>query len=129
MEIEAAADKAIDDMPDDAELKGFLVGHRAEVRMSCLTEYDEEATMRAFQEEAREEGLEVGREEGGDLRLIDLVRKKVGKGKSVDVIADEVEENEETVGAIVKIIMTCEGQECSAEEIYAKWKSGAEPTA
>ena len=36
-----AVDQAIDDMPDDFLIKGFVMAHKAEVRNVFLTEYDE----------------------------------------------------------------------------------------
>lgn len=56
MDIEKAVDKAIDDMPEDYEIRMFLVGHRAEVKDMCITEYNELQTMQMFREEGREEG-------------------------------------------------------------------------
>lgn len=53
--IEDAVDKAINKMPDDFEIKNFMVANRAEVKDMCLTEYDEEETMQMFREEGREE--------------------------------------------------------------------------
>lgn len=50
-------DKAINKMPDDFEIKNFMVANRAEVKDMCLTEYDEEETMQMFREEGREEGV------------------------------------------------------------------------
>ena len=64
MDIESSVDKAINEMDPGAELKSFLIEHRSEVKMSCLTEYDEEATMRMFARDAREEGIEEGLKEG-----------------------------------------------------------------
>ena len=51
--------------------------------MSCLTEYDEAATMEYLKNEAREEGREEA--------LRTLVKKKIAKGKSIETIADEME--------------------------------------
>ncbi len=44
-EIENAVDKALEEMPDDFGIKSFLIANREEVRMSILTEYDEQKTM------------------------------------------------------------------------------------
>lgn len=41
MEFTAAVDKALDEMPDDFLIKPFLIANRAEVKIMCLTEYDE----------------------------------------------------------------------------------------
>ncbi len=48
-------DKAIDEMPEDYQIKGFIVKNRAEVKDMCLTEYDEEQAHEWFREEGREE--------------------------------------------------------------------------
>ena len=54
--------------------------------MSVLTEYDEAQTMAYFKEE--------GREEGEERQLIKLICRKLQKGKSVEQIADDLEEDE-----------------------------------
>ena len=48
-------------------------------------------------EEAVEEGIEKGIEKGIDAKLIDLISKKLKKGKDITTIADEIEEPEERV--------------------------------
>jgi len=40
MGIEQAVDRAIQNMPKDFEIQGFLIGHRAEVKDLCITEYN-----------------------------------------------------------------------------------------
>ena len=76
MDIEKAVDKAIDDIPEEYEIRMFLIGHRAEVRDMCITEYNEAETMRMIREESREEGREEGQMEllakmvkSGDMSL------------------------------------------------------------
>ena len=78
MEIEAAVDKAIDEMSNSAEIKPFLIKNRSEVKMSCLTEYDEEATLRMLAEESREEGREEER------ALLREALKLLGAGKTAE---------------------------------------------
>ena len=98
--------------------------------MSCLTEYDEEATLRMIADDAREDGREEGRkegraegrEEGSDYHLINQVCKKVRRGKTVDVIASEVEESEEAIGQLVDIIMTFRPDEYDTTKIYKIWR-------
>ena len=65
MEIEEAVDKTLDEMPEEFDIRDFLLQHREEVCMRILTEYNEEETMRLFAEEAKEEC----REELNDLTL------------------------------------------------------------
>ena len=126
MGIEMAVGKAIDDMPVEYELKTFLEGHRSEVVMSCLTEYDEEATMKLIADDAREDGREEGRKEGrkegSDYYLINLVCKKINRGKTVDVIASELEESEEIIGKLVNIILTFQPDEYDTAKIYKMWR-------
>ncbi len=55
----------------------------------------------------REERAE-GRAEGGDLKLVSLVCRKLRKGKIVEVIADELEEDIEEIRSI-----------CAAAEAFA----------
>ena len=57
----------------------------------------------------KEEGREEGREEGSFKRLIGLICKKLAKGKSVTTIAEDLEEDDETL--ISKI--------CTIAEKYA----------
>ena len=87
-----------------------------------LTEYDEKKHMKAIRKEGYEDGLEAGRLEGleaGRLEGLEagrleglkngriagleaLIRKKLAKGKSLEVIAEEVEEDLEIVKTIVQ---------------------------
>lgn len=53
--------------------------------------------------EGREEGRKEGREEGGILKLIESVCKKIIKGKSTALIADELEEEESTIQGIMSV--------------------------
>ena len=59
--LEIALDAALIDLPDDAVLKPFLFANRSEVKTMCITEYDEEKTLRGRYEEGLEEGIEKGR--------------------------------------------------------------------
>ena len=54
--IEDAVDKAIEGMSDDFVIRKFLIGHRAEVKDMCITEYNEAETMQMIREEGREAG-------------------------------------------------------------------------
>ena len=68
--------------------------------------------------EGREEGREEGRMEGRILKLIDSVCKKIIKGKSTSVIADELEEEESTIQDIVSVASSYV-PEYDVEKIYA----------
>ena len=51
-------------MPDDFEIKQFLMANKAEVTKMCITEYNEAETMNGFKQEGIEEGRAEGRAEG-----------------------------------------------------------------
>ena len=57
--------------------------------------------MRKALQELEQRGVEAGREFGEKGLVIKLVKKKLAKGKSVEVIADELEEE---VSAIQRVI-------------------------
>ena len=64
MTLEEAVDKVMKEVPEDFLIRPFLMANKAEVKRMCITEYNEERTMKLTFEEGREEGLEKGREEG-----------------------------------------------------------------
>ena len=70
-------------------------------------------------EEAREEGREqgrlIGRNEGELLKLIALVQKKWRKGKTLDVIAEELEETTDALEKIYCVVST--HTDSTAEEV------------
>lgn len=94
-EIEAAVDKAMDDMPQDYVIRTFLLGNRAEVKDMCITEYNEAETMKMFREEGREEGRKEG--EG---RLAKLVSMLISVGRTGDI--QKAADNEEERAALYK---------------------------
>lgn len=80
MEIGAAVDQAISDMPRDFILRKFLDAHRVEVRDMLLTEYDEMETMRLFELDGERRG-----EKKGAMRMASLISKLIALGRSEDV--------------------------------------------
>ena len=64
MDLDAAVDAGIGEMPDYYVIKPFIIANRAEVKDMFLTEYNEEKVMEKAREEAMKEGREEGREEG-----------------------------------------------------------------
>ena len=47
----------IKDMPEDFEIKKFLIGNQSEVKNMCITEYNEAETMAKFKRDGIEEGI------------------------------------------------------------------------
>jgi len=66
-------------------------------------------------------GERIGIEKGGMIRLITMVTKKLSKGKSIDVIADELEEDISVIEAICKVVETF-GSDYDPSEIYEALK-------
>ena len=59
----------IKDMPEDFEIKKFLIGNQSEVKNMCITEYNEAETMAKFKRDGIEEGIEIGMEKGMEKGL------------------------------------------------------------
>lgn len=64
MPLEDAVEKTIKECIAQGILSEFLRAHRAEVLMSCITEFDKELYEMDLREEARELGLAEGRAQG-----------------------------------------------------------------
>lgn len=77
MDIEEAVDQAINELPEDFEIRSFLIGHRAEVKSMCITEYNEEETMQLFKEQGREEGREEGIGIGEQNRANEMAERMI----------------------------------------------------
>lgn len=88
MEIEAAVSKAIETCIRRGILADILSVHRAEVIEMFLTDYNAELHMELVREENREEG----RMEGEQRKLIQMVCRKLRRGKKPEEIAEELDE-------------------------------------
>lgn len=132
--IEEAADRTIGECIREDILKDFLEKHKAEVKKVSIFEYDQEKHIKMEREEAWEEGrvagieegraagieegrvagieegraagIEEGKTAGMALVLTEQVRKKLEKGKSLEQIAEELEEEETVIAAIVEQIQS-----------------------
>ena len=72
---------------------------------------------RIIAKEAKNEGKEIGKEQS----LIGLICKKLIKGKSIGIIASEVEEDEEYVEGICSIAKKYL-PDYDVEKIHEEWK-------
>ena len=97
MPIEEAVEQAITECIREGILKDFLEKNRREAIRVSIYEYDEERHIRQEREEALEEGERVGWEKG----RLELIRKKLAKGKSIPEIAEALEEEEETIRELI----------------------------
>ena len=78
------------------KVKKRILISRKEKGMSIF-EYDREKYMRQEREDAWADGHSAGMEE----TLITKIRKKLAKGKSVEMIADELEESEKSIRKLI----------------------------
>lgn len=102
---EEAIQAAIDHCIERDILTDILQSEKSEVlHMIFLTEYDEKKHLRHTFEEGREEGIKEGVAKGSEDKLLEQIRKKHSKGKSVEAIAEELEEEVETVQALLQRI-------------------------
>ena len=95
MPLDNAVERAVSECVREGILSDFLRRNRAEAIAVSIFEYDEEKELALFREAEREEGREEA--------LIALVCRKLRKGKSVETIAEELEEDIEKILPICKI--------------------------
>lgn len=81
----------------------FLRENRAEVVAMSIFEFDEEKEIKLIREDEYEYGFENGYAEGQRRYLIEGVCKKLRKGKNVEIIAEELEEEISIVKKIYEI--------------------------
>ena len=116
MELNQAVEKAIDDCIADHILEDFLIERRDEVRHMVVIDNTWERREQLIREEEREDGRREGRkvglqegrkaglQEGRKNALKSQVQKKLLKGKSVDQIADECEEEVPVIRELIREI-------------------------
>lgn len=121
---EEAVKMAVDECINEYVLREFLLENKAEVVKMFLTEYNEKQTLENTYndgvEVGKEKGIEIGKAKGIELgkvqgielgklqgiefgerrKLIEMVYKKIKRGKTVEEIADDLEENIEVVKQI-----------------------------
>ena len=121
---EEAMKMAVDECINEYVLREFLLENKAEVVKMFLTEYNEKQTLENTYndgvEVGKEKGIEIGKAKGIELgkvqgielgkvqgiefgerrKLIEMVYKKIKRGKTVEEIADDLEENIEVVKQI-----------------------------
>ncbi|MBR4983372.1 MAG: Rpn family recombination-promoting nuclease/putative transposase [Lachnospiraceae bacterium] len=119
MELDGAVELAVTECIKEGILEEFLRENRAEVVAMSIFEFDEEREMKLIKEVEYQHGFKKGREEGQKGYLIECICKKLRKGKNLNVIAEELEEE---VSAIEEIYLTAKkfAPEYDAELILQK---------
>lgn len=107
MPLAEAVELAITECIQEEVLTDFLRKYRAEAKKVSIYEYDEEQQRAFDREEGRElglaEGEKIGKSIGRRELLIELVCKKLARGKEVSMIADELEEEIRIISEICEI--------------------------
>lgn len=98
--LELAITKAIDDCIAENILKHFLIEKKSEVLEMLDDLFDKELYEKDLKQIAFEEGEQIGKQN----KLVSQVQKKLAKGKSVEEIADALEESIETIQHIINTL-------------------------
>ena len=109
MELDAAAERAVDECIHEGVLSDFLRKNRGEAIEMSIFEYDEERELKLIRraeyeeglKEGREDGLKEGREDGLKSHLRSQVVKKLKKGKTAEQIAEELEEKVQEIEQVI----------------------------
>ena len=108
-----AVEQSVQECIEEDILREFLLRNRKEVVQMSIFEYDEEAHMKLVRREGWEDGKAAGKIEGkaegkaeGKLegardKLKEQVERKLQKGKTIEEIADALEESPETIQALM----------------------------
>lgn len=106
-DLEDAVERAVEECICEDILAEFFREHRREViKMAALDftfERREKLIRRDSLEEGRKEGIEIGYSRGETSKLVSQICRKLRKGKSAEIIADELEDDLETVKRICQV--------------------------
>lgn len=102
MPLEDAVELAITECIKEGILEDFLIKNRAEAKHVSIYEYDQEKHIQMERKDAYEDGIEKGIESGRFEHLREQIEKKQRKGKTPSQIAEELEEDEQTIVQIIK---------------------------
>ena len=112
VQLESAITRTIDECIEKGILADVLLEQRNEVLSVILSTFDKELYEKDLQEEAYDEGYDAGYgsgydrgygqgvDEGSNQKLRELIEKKLAKGKSIEQIAEELEETVEVIREI-----------------------------
>lgn len=118
-----AIKQAIRECIRDGVLADYLTRKGSEVTNMLIAEYSYETDIRVKQEEAREDGIELGKrlgqQQGQQLKVVQQICKKIKKGKTIEEIADDLEENPEDIRDIYETALQF-APDYDCELIYKK---------
>lgn len=97
-----AISKAIDDCIENHILEEFLRKRRGEVEKSMVLDYTWERREELIRRDEYAEGRAEGRAEGAVNKTIELINKKLNRGKNILQIAEELETDEAEIRDLIK---------------------------
>ena len=100
-----------------ADKHGFVMSVETERRVNVMCNLSE-----VMIEKGVITGRTEGRNEGGDLKIIEQVCKKMQKGKTVAEIAEDLEESKEKIEKIYVAALKYNANVENKEEIYKELK-------
>lgn len=101
MDLDAAVDAALDEMPEAFVIKPFILENKAEVKSMFLTEYNEEKVLEKERQEGRQEGAKQKEAEVREQVATDLLKEG---GMSASFIARISRLSEEAVRKLAKAL-------------------------
>ena len=110
--LEEAVTRAVNECIEEGILVDFLLKNKTEVIKVSIYEYDEEfeekKLRKAEYEAGRQDGIEIGRQEGIEIGKQELLKSKVEKkwkkGKTIEQIADDLEEEVIIIQQIIEAL-------------------------
>lgn len=102
--LKKAITLAIDECIEKGILLDILTKERNEVLAVVLETFNKELYEKNLKADAYEDGVQFGKREGANNKLLSLIKIKLSKGKSVEQIADELEETTEVINNLIKQI-------------------------
>ena len=103
-DLKSSIRHAIDQCIREDILREFLIEHRQEVEKMLQLDYTFERQIELERQEARKSGEEVGRKLGEEEKLRELIRKKLLKAKTLEQIAEDLEEKPDNIRPLYKQI-------------------------
>lgn len=97
MPIKDAVLRTVEECIQEGILEEFLSKWKAEAIKMSIYEYDEEQYRRFL--------LQEGEERGVELKVLNMIQKKVSKGKSMEIIAEELEESVDSIRKYYDIVV------------------------
>lgn len=99
--MEIAVNRAVDECIEKDILKDILIAQRSEVLDVILSTFNKELYEQDIRDDAYSKGKVAGRQEGKLEKTLEMVKKKLKKGKTAEIIADEIEESLEYVHQLI----------------------------